>query len=81
MKIRVYNAKAISAIVCIENYPTLIAEIFDGFLDSEYFSRSKNQNCINGFFEILNSLVDKHGQAIDMTYLLSRLEIYVDTNK
>ncbi len=78
MKIRVYTSRAISAIVCIESYPTLIAEIFDNYFDVEYLSKTSNQNCINGVLEILNSLVDKYGKAIDLPYLVSRLQVHID---
>lgn len=71
MKIRVFNAKALSTILCIERYPSFIQNLFD-----QFDQVSNDNNYINGLLEIINCFITKLHQTIDIDLILSNLKEY-----
>jgi hypothetical protein len=75
MTIRVHIAKSLNSICSIERYTSIIPNIFNNYLDTQYLSL-KDNNSIHGLFEILNNFVEKHFDNLPIDFVLTKLDTY-----
>ena len=77
MKTRVFIAKSISSIVCLDRYKSLINDIFDQYLQPTlYLTPLIDNNYLHGILQVITSLMDKNKvfQFISLDKFMKNLE-------
>lgn len=84
MKTRIFIAKAISSIVCLDRYKSLISDIFDKYLHAEqYLTPTIDNNYLHGILQAVSSLNDKNKifQFITIEKFMANLTPLIELNQ
>jgi hypothetical protein len=86
MKSRIFISKSIATITNLDRYPSLFKEIFQKHLQSEISSRKSqpcDRNYLNGIFQVLTCLIEKHNifQYISFDDFILNLKPFIDLDQ